>query len=287
MKKWLAIAVVLWGIAGTAVAMPKKLLVVATTTGYRHESIPALERMLTDLAHDTGKFTVDFIEEPPGQPAAPPKNATREQLADFDAAKAAWEPALKAALEKLAPASLKHYDGVLFASPTGDLPIPDKAAFLAWIRAGHAFIGLHSASDTFHAWPDYAQMLGGEFKTHGAQVGVACLNQDPANPATASLPKVWTITQEEIYQFKNYDPAKVHELLVLDQHPNDKTPGHFPISWCRTYGTGRVFYTALGHRDDIISPDPNLKNRKNAPEIAQAYRAHVLGGIEWALGLKP
>ena len=286
MMRWLAMAAALLGLLGHAQATPKHLLVVTTTTGFRHGSIPALEKMLAEMAHDTGEFTVDFIEEPPGQSAALPKNATPEQHADFHAAHAAWDPMLKAALAKLSPVSLKNYDGVVFASTTGDLPIPDQAGLLDWIRAGHAFIGIHSASDTFHGWPEYAQMLGGEFKQHGAQVSVDCLNQDPRNPATAPLPKVWTITQEEIYQFKNYDPAKVHELLVLDRHPNTKAPGHFPIAWCHAYGTGRVFYTALGHRDDMINPDPNLKDRKNAVEITKAYRAHVLGGIEWALGLK-
>ena len=64
-------------------------------------------------------------------------------------------------------------------------------------------------------------MLGGEFDHHGAQLGVECLNQDPQHPATASLGKTWTITQEEMYQFKNYDPAKVHDLLSLDKKPRD------------------------------------------------------------------
>jgi len=52
------------------------------------------------------------------------------------------------------------------------------------------------------------------------------------------------------------------------------------------YGSGRVFYTSLGHREDVWDPDPELKDRKNAPVISKAYQAHVLGGIEWALGLK-
>ena len=49
---------------------------------------------------------------------------------------------------------------------------------------------------------------------------------------------------------------------------------------------GRIFYTSLGHREDIWDTDPSLKDRKNSVEISKAYQAHVLGGIEWALGLK-
>jgi len=50
-------------------------------------------------------------------------------------------------------------------------------------------------------------------------------------------------------------------------------------------GKGRVFYTSLGHREDLWSDDPNLPGRKNSPEISKQYQAHILGGIKWALGL--
>lgn len=273
-------------LAASLHAEPKKLLVVSTTTGFRHSSIPTAEKILAQLAQSSGEFTVDFVHQPPGKPENPKPDATDEQKAAFKAADAAWNESLKAALQKLSPDSLKNYDGVIFASTTGDLPIPDKQGFLAWIKAGHAFIGMHAAGDTFHGWPGYIDMLGGEFRTHGRQVSVDCLNQDPQNPATASLPATWTISQEEIYQFKNYDPAKVHELLIMDKHPENNSPGHFAVSWCKSYGAGRVFYTSLGHREDIWDTDPGLNDRKNSPEISKAYQAHVLGGIEWALGLK-
>jgi type 1 glutamine amidotransferase len=266
-------------------AAPKKLLAVTTTTGFRHSSIPTLEKVLSQLGTSSGEFTVDFVHQPPGQPVLK-KDATDEEKAAFPAAQAEWTKSLKATLQKLSPDSLKDYDGVVFASTTGDLPIPDRQGLLDWIKAGHAFIGIHAASDTFHGWPGYIDMLGGEFAHHGRQVGVECLNEDPASPSNAGLGKTWTITQEEIYQFKNYDSTKVHDLLILDKHPESGAVGHFPVSWTKSYGAGRVFYTSLGHREDIIDTDPNLKGRINSVEISKAYDAHVLGGIEWALGLK-
>lgn len=272
-------------------AAPKRLLVVTTTTGFRHSSIPTAEKILSQLAHDSGEFTVEFVEQPPGHaatgfPAKLKSDASDAEKAAFNAAEDKWEASLKAALQKLSSESLKNYDGVIFASTTGDLPIPDKQGFLDWIKAGHAFIGIHAASDTFHGWPGYIEMLGGEFQHHGRQVGVDCINVDPSNPATAHLPKVWTIQQEEIYQFKNYDPSKVHDLLILDKHPETGAPGHYGVSWCKDYGAGKVFFTSLGHREDIWDTDPNIPDRKNSVEISKAYQAHILGGIEWALGLK-
>ena len=287
----LAVAVLVAGLTGcqsptSSKHTPKKLLVVTTTAGFRHTSIPTLEKVLTQLGKDSGEFTVDFVQQPPGEPAQR-RGATPDEQQAYAEARMKFREALTNALLKLAPANLKNYDGVVFASTTGDLPIPDPQGMLDWIKAGHAFIGIHAASDTFHNWPGYIDMLGGEFDHHGAQLSVDCLNQDPQNPATAPLPKVWTITQEEMYQFKNYDPAKVHDLLILDKKPQPPfTPGHFPVSWCKPYGQGRVFYTSLGHREDIIDADPNLPDRRNSPEISRAYDAHVLGGIEWALKLK-
>ena len=112
------------------------------------------------------------------------------------------------------------------------------------------------------------------------------MNGDPDNPSDRQLGKTWTITQEEIYQFKNYDSAKVHDLLLLDKNPQTGVRGHFPVSWCKPVGSGRVFYTSLGHREDIIDADPQLKGRVNSVEISRAYQQHVLGGIEWALGIR-
>lgn len=284
----LAIAV----LAATVQAAPKKLLVVSTTTGFRHASIPTLEKMLSQLAKDSGEFTVDFVEQPPGHPATgfPKKlkaDATLEEKKAFDEAEAKWDASLKSTLQKLSPENLKHYDGVVFVSTTGyaPLPLPDAPGFFEWLKAGHAFIGLHAASD-IHGWPEYTEMIGGEFAHHGKQVSVECLNQDTTHPATAMLGKSFTVSLEEIYQFKNYDAAKVHDLLILDKHPESGAAGHYGVSWCKDYGAGKVFYTSLGHREDVIDADPAMKDRKNSVAVSKAYRAHILGGIEWALGLK-
>ncbi len=289
MKKLLSLCVV--ALTATVLqAAPKKLLVVSTTTGFRHSSIETGEKILAQLAKDSGAFTVDFVQQPPGHaptgfPTKLKPEAGEADKAAFATAEAAWNDKLKSTLQKLSPENLKNYDGVLLLSTTGDLPIPDKQGFLDWIKAGHAFIGIHAAADTFHSWPEFAEMLGGEFAHHGKQVGVECLNQDPKNPATAHLGKSWTVQQEEIYQFKNYDPTKVHDLLILDKHPESNADGHFGVAWTKQYGSGKVFYTSLGHREDVWDTDPAIKDRKNSVEISTAYQAHVLGGIKWALGV--
>lgn len=271
------------GICSTATAAdgPKKVLVVTVTEGFPHSSVPVAEKILTQLGEKSGAFTVDIVRSGP----RPRDRAAQE----------AWMDKVKKDLaEKMNAEALKNYDGFIFANTTGILPLPDKAAFLNAIKSGKGFVGTHSASDTFHGEPGvidpYIWMLGGEFRIHHAQAGIECLVIDPKHPATTGLGDSFNLVQEEVYLMRNYDSARVHELLVLDKHPNDKNVfGRFPVAWCSKYGEGRVFYTSLGHREDIWDPEwkDNKGVRLNSPQVALAYQKHLLGGIKWSLGLEP
>jgi type 1 glutamine amidotransferase len=224
--------------AATAKPTPK-LLVVTVTKGYRHESIPVAEKVVQSLGEEGGRFGVDYAR-------------TDEDLTT-----------------KMSLKGLAAYAGVVFASTSGDLPIPDRQGFVDWIGKGHAFIGIHAASDTFHGYAPYVEMLGGEFKHHGPQTAVDVFVRDAASPVTRLLPSQFRIF-DEIYQFQNYDKGRVHLLLAMEDHPETGEAGEFPLAWTRIQGQGRVFYTALGHRADVIE--------------AGWYREHLRGGIEWALG---
>ena len=134
---------------------------------------------------------------------------------------------------------------------------------------------MHSGSDTFHdkghGFPPYIEMLGGEFLTHGAQATIECLNQDPSHPATRNFGESFWV-HDEIYILQNFHRERVHGLLTQDKHPNTGMPGDYPVSWCKEFGKGRVFYTSLGHREDVWEN--------------QSYQKHITGGIRWALGLE-
>jgi len=278
-RKLLFAAVTTCGVAALPVlaqAAPKQVLVVTVTKGFRHSSIPTAENVLAQLGKESSAFHVEYARVEPTDPEFKGPDGKPD--------KAKVDAAIQAILaDKMSPAALKKYDAVIFANTTGNLPLPDKQAFLDWIKSGKGFVGMHSATDTFHDFQPYIEMIGAEFKTHGAQVEVDAINQDQECPACRHLPARWKVF-DEIYQFKNFDRTKVHGLLTLDKHPNDKTPGDYPVAWCKEYGQGRVFYTSLGHREDVW--DPNWPDRKNPKEVAEAYQAHILGGIKWALGLE-
>lgn len=232
----------------TAEAAPKKVLVVTATTGFRHSSIATAENVIATLGETSGAYTVvDVVRGgPDGKDNA--------------------EVAAKMTLAKL-----NEVDAVIFANTTGDLAIPDKDGFMKWVEAGHALIGMHSCSDTFHGYRPFIDLLGGEFLTHGAQVQVDAYNQDPTHPATRHLGPIYTVF-DEIYEFKSFERAKVHGLLTLDKSPQTLAPGDFPVAWSKDVGRGKMFYTSLGHREDVWT--------------SALYQQHILGGIQWALGVE-
>jgi len=263
-------------LVSVAQAAPKKVLVVTTTTGFRHSSIETAEKIIAQLGVESGAFTVDYARVDPKDP--------KFKDADGKTDNAKVNAAIKEVLaEKMSPEALKGYDAVVFANTTGDLPLPDRDAFIDWVKSGKGFVGMHAAGDTFHGFKPYLDMLGAEFKTHEAQVSVDAINQDKEFPMCRHLPSTWVVF-DEIYQFKNFERSTVHGLLTLDKHPNNKSPGDYPVSWCKEFGLGRVFYTSLGHREDVW--DPAWSDRKNSKEVAEAYQKHILGGIKWALGLE-
>lgn len=247
----------------SAADAPKRLLVVTATKGFRHSSIPVAEKVIAMLGAESGAYTVDYVR---GGPEGKDDAEVRE---------------------KMAPESLQKYDGVIFANTTGELAIPDKEFFLNWIRSGKAFVGMHSCTDTYHGYPPFIQMLGGEFLTHKEQVKVQAVNEDLKHPATAHLGPIYEVF-DEIYIMKNFQRDQVRGLLTLHKHPNDGTPGDFPIAWCKEYGRGRIFYTSLGHREDVWDSEwaDRQGRRANSAEVAKAYQQHILGGIQWALGQK-
>ena len=196
------------------------------------------------------------------------------------------------------PKYLEQFDAYFFYT-TGDLTeagtdknppmTPEgKQAFLDAIHKGKGFIGTHSASDTFHSpnyhHPDtrykddapdqrdpYIVMLGGEFIIHGAQQHSRMIPIDRHFPGMEDFPEDFR-PLEEWYSLKNFAP-NLHVILVQDttgmKGPMYQRPP-YPATWAHTYGRGRVFYTSMGHREDVWT-NP-------------VFKQVLFGGIHWATG---
>jgi len=295
-RGWLAAGAALVMVAGglpraAAAPAPARLLVVTVTTGFRHGSIATAEPVLEQLGRESGLFHVDFLRLPPGRPGRPPEPkrapdtsdvewekqqaAHKEALEQHRVADAAWFAGLKDQFARaFAPEALAQFDGVVFASTTGDdLPIPDLPAFLDWVRGGKAFIGVHAATDTLKRTDAYVDFIGGAFAGHpwnaGGEHGFVV--DEPGHRLVAMFPERFR-WKDEIYQYdQRFKPENVRVLLSLDMAAsNPKEPWHVPVSWIRAEGKGRVFSTNLGH-NDATWKDPT-------------FQKHLAEGIAWALG---
>lgn len=218
-----------------------RILVVTHTEGFRHDSIPAAETAIREIGIESGLFSTDYCR-------------TADDVRRLLTA------------ENLAP-----YQGVVFANTTGSLPIPDLPAFLSWIAGGRGFIGIHSASDTYHDQQPYLTMLGGEFVTHGAIVEAEVSVNDPSHPSVSHLAPTFRIA-DEFYRFRFVDENR-RVLMSLVRDPGDGGPipvgpGQ-PLAWYKSFSSGKVFYTAVGHRAELWQD--------------VRYRRHILEGIRWAL----
>jgi type 1 glutamine amidotransferase len=184
-------------------------------------------------------------------------------------------------LTQLTSTNLAHYDAVVFFT-AGDLNIDanQKAALLQFVSSGKGFVGVHSATDTFHgqpnpanAWPEYSDMIGGIFETHPWDQAVTIKVEDQTHRSTRHLGASFSIT-DEIYQFRAWSRANVHVLLSLDTTsvpPNgSRGDNDYALAWTKPYGAGRVFYTALGHHNEVWDD--------------VRFQQHVVQGIRFALG---
>lgn len=172
---------------------------------------------------------------------------------------------------------LAPYDVVIFLSTTGDiLDAAQQSAFERFIQSGKGYVGIHSASDTEYSWPWYGQLVGAYFQSHPAIQTATVEVADTLHPSTQGLPRKW-VRNDEWYNFQTTPRGSVHVLATLDEStysPGTGAMGHdHPIAWCHEFDGGRAWYTGGGHTSASYSE--------------QAFRDHLLGGIEWAAGVAP
>ena len=200
------------------------------------------------------------------------------------------------------PEYLAQFDVIMFYT-SGDLAsvgtdgqpamtAAGKQALLDAVKGGKGFVGIHSGSDTFHTdehgggnnpiraprfvnygdkADDYIKLLGGEFIRHGPQQVAKARVVDPAFPGFKALGDAMEV-MEEWYSLKEFAPNN-HVLLVMDTAGMKGTEyerPNYPLAWARSYGSGRVWFNAMGHREDIWD---NLR-----------FQETLVGGIEWAGG---
>ncbi len=225
------------------------------------------------------------------------KPSYAENVLDGIAKTKGWEFEFSKDGSKFSPDYLKSFHTVIFYT-SGDLTKTGKdkqpamskegvKALFEYVRNGGGFIGLHCASDTFHSKgagtfenhecpSDFICMVGGEFIGHGSQQKATNKVINPKFPGYENLGESFTL-MEEWYALKNFNPD-MHALTVIDPKGMDGGRKNvydrpaYPTSWARMEGKGRVYYNAMGHREDVWDGD--------------LFKNMIIGAVEWTSGAK-
>ena len=164
---------------------------------------------------------------------------------------------------------------VLALFTIGETPWSEQqktAAFDAWRSGGLRILGVHSATDANHTWPEYGAMLGARFDGHPWTQDFVIDVVASDHPATTHLGARWS-WRDEIYLFADLRPdARVLLRLADDQVdlsvPEGRVPDcGFPLAWSVQDGAARTFYSALGH----------FPGAWETPGFLQ----HLAGGLAW------
>src|SRR5215217_3503226 len=162
--------------------------------------------------------------------------------------------------DDLNEANLAKYDGLMIYANHDQITPEQEKALLDYVKSGKGFIPVHCASWCFQNSPEYINMVGGQFKTHGTGDFTATV-VDAKHPVMKGVPA-----------FTTWDETYVHDKIAKDIHVlTERVEGdhHEPYTWVKKYGKGKVFYTAYGHDE---------RSWKN-----QGFLKLLENGILWAV----
>jgi len=138
-----------------------------------------------------------------------------------------------------------NYDTTIFFTQFGEFTEEQEKNVLDFISSGKGFVGLHGASASFKEHPNYYEMLGGRFIGHKKVTNYDIKIIDPNHPITQDLEDFSFI--DEPYRHDFSMGKDIHVLAKGDYH-DEEDPKPEPIMWTKSFGKGRIFFCALGHR---------------------------------------
>ena len=245
--------IALGSLSAQAPSPKKHLLVIGEEKGYRHEAVSHAMATIERLGKENGIWDTTLRTD---------TEALTKKKLEYNAK------------------NLNDFDAVLFFTG-GDLEMDaqQKADFISFIHDdGKGFIGVHSAAITFVDWPEYGEMIGGYYDEHPwLTFDAPIIVEDPGFPGMQQFPNSFVL-RDEIYQMRNYSRDKVRVLMRLDPSKLDmknknvhRTDGDFAVTWAKSYGKGRVYYTSLGH----------VEANWDRPDFQQM----MTEAIKWSMGL--
>lgn len=160
---------------------------------------------------------------------------------------------------------LMEYDLLVSCWTMGEIKPKYVDNVVKAVAAGVGLAGCHGGMcDSFRENTQWQFITGGQWVSHPGGDGTEyTVNICPGdNPITAGL-EDFPVCSEHYYL--HIDPAI--EVLATTRFPSPAVPYYhisnkpvdMPVVWTKYWGNGRVFYTSLGHHDDVFDKSPNAE----------------------------
>jgi type 1 glutamine amidotransferase len=218
-----------------------------------------------------------------GHRSIPAANLAIERFAKSTGA---YEPVFSNDLENFKHPRIKQFDAVFLNNTVGAIFVdPEiRESLIRFVLEGGGLAGYHGTSHASMDWPRFGEMLGAIGGSHREPTEIATVRvDDPSSPLVAAFANKAFVHQDEFYRFAEGTPSRndVRVLMSIDVEKTDMNQGRgcgacarsdndYPLTWVRSYGEGRVFYTALGHA-------PSFFMRRDLNEF-------FFAGLQFALG---
>ena len=148
------------------------------------------------------------------------------------------------------------------------------------VGAGVGLAGCHGGMcDAFRQDTEWQFITGGQWVSHPGGDGVEymvniCHGSSPITEGLQDFP----VCSEHYYL--HVDPAievlATTRFPIVDYYHISNKPVDMPVAWTKFWGNGRVFYTSLGHHDDVFEKSPN------AQELIRRGMLWAAGGRQFA-----
>jgi type 1 glutamine amidotransferase len=180
-----------------------------------------------------------------------------------------------------------------------------EAGFETAVRRGCGFVSFHAANNAFLGWDDYNEMIGMGWRDvnfgpglivdenekvavvpagkglgpgHGPAHTFTMTMMDPRHPITAGMPKQWLHPTEQLTHGQHAPASPKHgaiekELQIITYAASKDSLRREPMDWLRTWGSGRIYVTMLGH---------TWRNQENPNCRCAGFETLFARGVEWA-----
>lgn len=155
-------------------------------------------------------------------------------------------------LSDLNPEYLSKFDALMIYANHDSITASQEQALLDYVETGHGLLAIHSASYCFRNSEAYVNLVGAQFQKHGTGTFTAQIINHK-HPIT-----------KDLEEFKTWDETYVHTKHNTENRTILMKRKEEPWTWVRTYGDGRVFYTAYGHDKRTWTKDGFQKLLRNA-----------------------